>query len=207
MTFEEFVAYYNENKDDAEVAKFVNSAALTKENVSAYLDGEEGKQILQPRLDKYHSKSLESWKENNLDKLVEEELAKRNPEKSEAELQVEQLRREIEEERAKNRRQELLGNTTKQLADEGLPTKLVELLIAEDEEKLNSNVETYRDLVKSVKESAIEEFAKQHGRDYKPGGQNPPENKAKELVASIYGEGNATDQTTKAQEAYFKTKE
>lgn len=208
MTFEEFKTYLETNGGDDEVNNLLNSTVLTRDNVGGYLESDDGKKLLQPKLDSYHAKSLDSWKSNNLDELVQTELAKLNPEKSEAEKQVEQLRKEIEEERAKSRRQELLGDTTKSLADEGLPTKLVELLIADDEEVLTGNIESYKELVETVKQQAIAEFTKRNGREFKQGGGgggSSDDDKVKNLVAGIYGEGNQTDQTKKAQQAFFKS--
>ncbi|WRM69782.1 hypothetical protein UM752_11235 [Staphylococcus aureus] len=39
---------------------------MSVDDVKGFLDTEEGKRFIQPELDRYHSKGLESWKEKIL---------------------------------------------------------------------------------------------------------------------------------------------
>lgn len=45
---------------------------ITQEGVQSYLETDDGKRLLQPKLDQYHTKGLQSWQEKNLDKIKDE---------------------------------------------------------------------------------------------------------------------------------------
>lgn len=47
-------------------------ADFTKEELDLFFGTEEGKQYLQPVLDRHFSKGLETWKTNHIEKIVEE---------------------------------------------------------------------------------------------------------------------------------------
>ena len=80
--FDEVKKYLEENKDTDEV-KSLFTGFIPKDQLESYLDSEEGKKLLQPRLDKYFTKGLETWKANNLKKEVEAEINKRFPPETE----------------------------------------------------------------------------------------------------------------------------
>ena len=45
---------------------------ITSEAVEQWLGTDEGKRFLQPKLDSYHTKGLQSWQEKNIDKIKED---------------------------------------------------------------------------------------------------------------------------------------
>ena len=55
------------------------------------MDTKEGQRFIQPDLDRYFTKGLESWKEKNLEKIVDEEISKRNPEQSDEQKRISAL--------------------------------------------------------------------------------------------------------------------
>ncbi|MEO4300632.1 hypothetical protein AB2R07_11470 [Staphylococcus aureus] len=84
MNIEEVKSFFEEHKDDKEVKDYLKGLkTVSVDDVKGFLDTEEGKRFIQPELDRYHSKGLESWKEKNLEDLIEQEVRKRNPEQSE----------------------------------------------------------------------------------------------------------------------------
>ncbi|MCG3017519.1 DUF4355 domain-containing protein, partial [Escherichia coli] len=85
-------------------------SAPTIEGVKGFLETDEGKKLIQPKLDAHFTKSLETWKQNNLEKLVEDEVNKRNPQKTPEQIEVEKLRKEIEDERKARNREALVNN-------------------------------------------------------------------------------------------------
>ena len=82
------------NKADFEALRghelFKTEAQYTQEGVESYLGTDEGKKLLQPKLDSYHTKGLNSYLEKNKDKFTNKEelegIIKANSEK-EAEYQ------------------------------------------------------------------------------------------------------------------------
>jgi hypothetical protein len=78
---------------DSELAKKFGSLDVFKEKIKsdkefkAYLDSEE---------DKHYSKALETWKTNNLQGLIDEEIKKRFPEKDPKDTELAKLKAEME---------------------------------------------------------------------------------------------------------------
>ena len=113
--------------------------------------------------DTHHAKALDTWKANNLETLVDEEVKKRNPEKTPAEIEVEKLRKEIEDERNARNRETLKNTALKQLTDEGLPTNLIDRLLADDEESTTANISAFKEVIELAKQSAIDGIYKGNG--------------------------------------------
>lgn len=115
--------------------------------------------------DRHHAKALETWKANHLDSLVDEEVKKRNPEKTPAEIEVEKLRKEIEDERNARNRETLKNTALKKLSDESLTleSELLNRLIGDDEETTLKHIELVKNLTETVKQSAIDDIYKGNG--------------------------------------------
>lgn len=165
LTFDQVKAFLEANKDSDEVKAYYKTNVLTADNVKTFLDSNEGKKVLQPKLDAHFTKSLETWKANNLDSLVEEEMKKRNPDKSPAELEVEKLRAEIEKERKSRERADLSAKALKVAQEKKLPTELIDYLIGEDEESTLANLTKYEEAHNKAIQAAVDAKFKEHGRD------------------------------------------
>ncbi|WP_279538869.1 capsid assembly scaffolding protein Gp46 family protein [Paenibacillus agricola] len=97
---------------DLEQVKQFIEANGTKEEVRAYLQGlnpisvegieqliqtdKEAKSWFDSTVDKRTTKSLETWKANQLEGLLDAEIKKRFPAKDEKEIEMEKLRAEVE---------------------------------------------------------------------------------------------------------------
>ena len=73
MTFEELLKELKQFENTDEYKNFV-SGLINDERVTAYLDTDNGKKLIQPKLDSHFSRSLETWKSNQLDMLVNEKI-------------------------------------------------------------------------------------------------------------------------------------
>lgn len=201
MNIEEVKQFLEDNKHTDEVKELTNSF-VTKDKVETFLETEEGKRLLQPRLDRYHAKSLESWKENNLSQLVDEKLKELNPQETEEQRKIRELEERLNQAEREKTQQSLLNKVTQQLSQEGLPTDLANLLIAEDEEKLQENLELYKNVVETVTESTRKDILKQHGRDTLKGG-SAPDTQENTIVDEIIGnKKQAVDRAQAAAEKY-----
>lgn len=170
MNLEEIKAYLESNKDQDDVKAFLGElSAVSQEKVKGYLQTEDGRRLIQPELDRYHAKSLESWKQNNLESIVEEELRKRNPEKSPAELEVEKLRKEIEDERKARTRASLKNKALEVASEKGLPKEVLDFFVADDEETTMANLSTFEEAVKSAIQAGVDARFKQSGREVTKG--------------------------------------
>jgi hypothetical protein len=182
MDIAEVQAFLDTNKDLPEVKNYVNGFT-TVDRVNAFLEGEDGKKLLQPRLDTYHNKGLESWKTNNLTKMVDEEVKKRFPDADPKDVAMAQLKAEFENMKNSTLKEKLTNKTLKQFQELKLPSELVDFIVG-DEESTKKNIEMLKNLFATHDEAIKTEFAK--GNSYVPPaakGGNVGDEKARAEIA------------------------
>lgn len=137
--------------------------------------------------DRAVSKGIETFKSNNLQKLIDEELKKKSNEGlSEEAIQLKELQAKFEALEKEKIISELKGKYTKSLAEKGLSTELVNFVFNEDEEVFNSNV----DKINSILQSSINAKTKEilNNNEYIPptaGGSSI--NTAEEQLKKVLG--------------------
>ena len=142
--------------NDATLNEQVRGIYLNSENIGAYLESDDGKKFLQPKLDSYFSKCLDTWKNNNLQKLIDEEGSKRNPaetpeQKAMRELQVKMAKIESDKVRAEQ------VNIGQALAvEKGLPTSLVPYFVGDNESDTRTKMNFLELEFKSMLEKQVE---------------------------------------------------
>lgn len=176
MDLQEVKTYLETNSQDAAVVEYLSELKKpTAEVVNSYLDSQEGVKLLQPRLDSHFSKGLQTWKDNNLSKLIDEEVAKRNPGETPEQKEIRELKAQLEQDKAK-RLKEKLTNVAMKKADElGLPLDLVQHFIGADEDSTNSNLENFNSAFQTAIKTQVDSKFKQNGRDVKNYGDNKQE--------------------------------
>ena len=92
LTFEQIQDALNNNE---ELSNKVKLSFLTPENVNGFLETTEGKQLIQPKMDSYFSKGLDTWKNNNLQKLIDEEVSRRNPAETPEQKAIRELQQQM----------------------------------------------------------------------------------------------------------------
>lgn len=116
--------------------------------------------------DTHHTKALETWKSNNLQALIDEEVKKLNPEQTDEQKRIAALEKEIAETKAAAVRDKLTAEYTRLATNDKIPVGLLDLVIGSDEESTKANytklVETYNKAL----QVAVEE-------KFKAGGRNP----------------------------------
>lgn len=165
MTLEEVKAWLEANKTNSDVAAYLKElSAVSPDKVKAFLDTDEGKRLIQPRLDSHFTKGLETWKQNNLETLIDEEVKKRNPEKSPEQLEIEKLKKQIEEAEAARKREALMNKALKLADEKQLPKDVIDFFIGEDEEKTSANLTKLEEAYKKAVQAAVDEKFKAAGR-------------------------------------------
>jgi len=159
MEFSELTTELEKFKDTEDFNNYVGGF-INSDRVNKYLEIDEGKKLIQPLLDKYHSKGLESWKQNNLSKLIDEEVKKRYPEKSPKDQELASLKAEIESIKAEKAREELKNKATKTLNEKQLPLSIVDFIIGNDEDTTNTNINKLSDAFTSHINTEIEKRLK-----------------------------------------------
>lgn len=169
MNLEDIKKFFAENKENEEVKKYLGElSAPTVEGVKGFLDTEEGKKLLQPRLDSYFTKGLETWKANNLEKIIEEEINKRSS-KSPEQIEIEKLRKQIEDAEKARLRESLVNKALKVAKEKNLPDGLIDFFVADDEESTLSNLAKLEEEYGKAVQAAVEAKFKENGRQIDQG--------------------------------------
>ncbi|PZH49367.1 DUF4355 domain-containing protein [Staphylococcus aureus] len=168
MNIEEVKSFFEEHKDDKEVKDYLKGLkTVSVDDVKGLLDTEEGKRFIQPELDRYHSKGLESWKEKNLEDLIEQEVRKRNPEQSEEQKRISALEQELEKRDAEAKREKLRSNALGKAQELNLPTSLVDRFLGDSDEDTEQNLKALKETFDKYVQKGVESKFKSSGRDVK----------------------------------------
>ena len=158
-SFDEVKKYLEENKDKDEV-KSLFTGFIPKDQLESYLDSEEGKKLLQPKLDKYFTKGLETWKANNLKKEVEAEISKRFPPETEEAKKLRELQEKLENMEKQATREKMKNNAIKMLNEKGLPVGLADYFHADTDEGMNEIINAIEGMWKNTLEAKVNERIK-----------------------------------------------
>ncbi|MEG1314067.1 MAG: DUF4355 domain-containing protein [Bacilli bacterium] len=128
------------------------------------------KAFIDSEKDKHSSKSLETWKTNNLEKLLDDEVKKRFPQADPKDTELAKLKAEIEKMQKESLRKDLTNKAIKIATDKKLPVELIDYLIGEDEEITTKNIEKLESVFGTHVETLVQERLK--GSSYTPPSNN-----------------------------------
>lgn len=158
--------FLTDNKDNDEVRAYLSGLnPLTVDGVQKFLrESADGKSWLDSEKDKHSGKSLDTWKANNLQKLIDDEVAKRNPTKTPEQIELEKLRKEIEDERKARNRETLVNKALKVAKEKNLPDGIIDFFIAEDEDGTTANLSKLEEEYNKAVQAAVDAKFKENGR-------------------------------------------
>ncbi|AGF56455.1 MULTISPECIES: DUF4355 domain-containing protein [Clostridium] len=176
MKKNEIIEFLKDLADDADIDETVKGnetlsklfeKGLSIDDVKNFLDSnEDGKKYLQSYGDGRVTKGIETFKEKNLSKLVDDEIKKRYPEKDPKELALENLQKELENMKAESAKKDLKAKAVQIANEKKVPLNLVDYFLGQDEEATTKNFDTFNDVFNNSLSVAIEEKIK--------GGYKPP---------------------------------
>lgn len=173
MDLQEIKQYLESNKDNSDVQAVLNEfKTVSQEDVRSYLDADEGKRFIQPTLDRYHNKSLQTWKDNNLQNLVEDEVAKRNPQETEEQKRIRKLEEELGNRDKAAARKDLETKALKIAQEKQLPVDLVNYFVGEDEDTTSENLDKLKSQIESSVQAQVDQRFKASGRNLQDGAGN-----------------------------------
>ena len=192
MTIEEVKKYVDENKSNEELKAYLQGL-VSVEGVQKFLsENEEGKRFLESERDKHLSKGLDTWKSNNLQKEIDKRILELYPEETPDKKQLRELNVKIEKMESEKQREVLKNKALTIAADKKLPiNKIVDLLIADDEESTVSNIGKFEEIFGASVQSAVEERLKSNG--YTPsnnGGQGTQPKDLNNALKNYYDKNN-----------------
>jgi hypothetical protein len=166
MNKQELLQLVGEIEDDGSVDEVLSQTELAKTLLSngTTLDAfkekitndADFKAFMDSEKDKHANKSLDSWKANNLQKLVDAEILKRNPSKSPQELEIENLKKQFEEEKQLRELSEQKSRLKDELKDKNVDPRIVDLLINKDEDITRANITLYLEANKGFVQKEVE---------------------------------------------------
>ncbi len=177
LTFAELkAALEGDLKGDKETMSYLAGLfPVTAESAKAFLETDEGKRLLQPMLDSYHSKGLETWKTNNLDRLVSELHDKKFPPEDEKDKALRDMRKELDDIKRDKIRSDLMASAMKTATEKGLPVGVIGHFIGEDEETTNANLSAFEAAFNATVEAKVNTVFKERGIEPKKGGDPDPD--------------------------------
>ncbi len=96
-----------------------------------------------------------------LPKLVEDELKKKSNEGlTEEQIQLKELQKQIETMKFEKQRAELSSKYSKTLAEKKLPSDLIDFVLSDNEEVINSNISKFETMMKSYVDGQVNERLK-----------------------------------------------
>lgn len=162
MEFKDIITELDNYKDSEDYNNYV-TGLMTDDRVNKYLESENGKKAIQPKLDSYFSKGLETWKQNNLSKLVDEEIQKRNPSTDPKDIELNKLKSQLEQMKADSLKKDLTANAIKYATTKNLPVDMVDFLVGADEDSTNKNMKAFEKAFQTAVDNAVNEKLKTSG--------------------------------------------
>jgi hypothetical protein len=175
MTLDDVKKYLSENKDNEDVKAYLSELSTVSEDaknkiIEEYKGGDEYKRAIQADKDKEVAKSIESWKKNNLDKVVSERYRELHPDETPEQKRIRELEETIEKERRERIKNEQMGVALKLAQGHGIPVDALDRILGENEAETTASVKKYAESLSAWKKKAVdEEVTKRLG-----GGGAPP---------------------------------
>ena len=145
--------------------------AMLSDNLElkGYFDSETDKAV-NKRLDK----AVESWKEKNLQNIVEAEIEKRYPKKTQAEIDFEKKVAEVEKLQEEKRQLMLKIKYQEEIQKNGLDPSVLKFVVGENMDTTLANIKEFKEILnKMAKTMAQEAIRKKIGESsYKPEGNS-----------------------------------
>lgn len=119
-------------------------------------------------------KSIESWKDKNLQEIIENEINKRYPQKTESEIKFEEQQKALEQAQEEKRQLELQIKYQELMVENKLPMELLNYIAGKDVESTVANIENFKGILDTMVETRAHDIvlAKLGESAYTPGGDS-----------------------------------
>lgn len=135
---------------------------LTEKEFKSFMDSEK---------DTHANKALETWKANNLQTIINDEVLKATGKKKTPEqIKIEELEKSFNEQKAKAERAEKVAKYKDVLAEKKIPGEMIDYFLTEDDETTNTRIDNFATYVEGIVSSSVKE--KIANGSYTPPGEN-----------------------------------
>lgn len=155
----------------SDFAKSLLQSGLTLNAFKEKLKEPEFKSYLDSVKDKHFDKALETWKSNNLQTIINDEVLKATGKKKTPEqLRIEELEKNFNEQKAKAERAEKVAKYKDVLAEKKIPGEMIDYFLTDDDETTNTRIDNFATYVEGMVNSSVKE--KIASGSYTPPGEN-----------------------------------
>ena len=172
MGFEEVKAWLLENKSNAELQALMQELTpISEASVKKYFETDAGKILLKSLTDSAVSKGIETWKGNNLDKIVEEKYREKNPPKSKVEIELDEIKQQLAKKDKEAEQAKIRAEAIRLFTDEKIPLKFLDITKEVSIEELPGLVSSLKEVIKSINDEVSQRYFNENSRDIpKPNG-------------------------------------
>lgn len=165
MSLEQMKQLIEENQTNEEWQTYLQSLnPYSVEGIEKFIQSnQQAKSWFDSTVDKRSAKSLETWKANHLEDLLNAEIKKRFPTKDEKDIEVQKLRAEVENMKLEKQRERLTNQAIKIASEKKLPLPLVDFFIGADEEATTANLAMLEQSLQSAIQQQVEQRLKGDG--------------------------------------------
>ena len=130
------------------------------------------KSFMDSENDKYHSKALETWKSNNLQTIINDEVLKATGKKKTPEqIQIEELQKKFKAQEKENTRLKNESTVKSMLSEAGFdPSKALEFFNIDDMENMETRIGNFKALIDEKTQAGIKDAIA--SGSYTPPGEN-----------------------------------
>lgn len=187
--FDEVKNYFEANKDSEDVKSFLGGFSnldVFKEKINT---DPTFKSFLDSEKDKHYTKALDTWKTNNLEKLVDEKVNQLYPKADPKDTELAKLKQQLDQIQKDATRKDLTNKAYKIATEKKLPTDLVDYFIGNDEDSTLQNIDKLSQILSAHDEALKKELVA--GNSYTPpadkGGNLSGADKLKEEIRKSMG--------------------
>lgn len=142
--------------------------ALTFDQVQKFIDeNEDAKSWLQNQKNDYFANSLKTWKDENLNTLIQDEINKKYPPETEEQKKIRDLEDKFAKSEREKVREALVNKAIKTSTEKELPIELVDFFVGETEEVTLANLSKLEQAFTKAVNAKVEERFKSGGREPK----------------------------------------
>ena len=157
----------------------------TDKDFKAYVEGENSK---------YHTKALDTWKKDNLEKELEPFIQSKYPDlvTDPTQKKLLELEKQLADEKAANAKKDLLADAMKYAVEKKAPTGFIERFLGDDLDSTKANIDSLTDTWGKDLETRINE--KMKSSSYVPG--TGDDGKPISIGSSLAAQANKTSSAT-----------
>lgn len=166
MNFNEIIEALKEFEGTEDFESYIGGH-VTADRVSKFLETEDGKKYIQPTLDGYFNKGIESWKKGKeCQSMIDAKIKELYPEADPKDKEVAALKAELEKIKSESLRKDLTNKALTFANEKGLPVELVDFFIGVDEDTTNKNMATFEKVYTGAVSKGVQDGLK--GNNYIP---------------------------------------